>query len=116
MAKMLAYCGIDCSECPAYLAHTRNDQALREKTAPEWSKAYGFDFKPSDINCVGCTATIGVHIKHCAECEFRSCGQARAVANCGRCSDYPCAKIAKFHEMVPPAKQNLDAEQAQAKK
>ena len=108
MGKMLAFCGLDCSTCPAYMAHQNNDQVLREKTAPEWSKMYNADLKPSDINCVGCTVAQGVHIGHCGECEYRSCGQSRKLAHCGECADYPCQKLAKFHQMVPDAKQNLD--------
>jgi len=108
MGKMLAYCGLDCSSCPAFLALKNNDQALREKTAPEWSKMYNSDLKPSDINCVGCAVAQGVHIGHCGECEYRKCGLSRKLANCGECQDYACAKLQEFHKMVPDAKKNLD--------
>ena len=36
--KMLAMCGLDCAACPAFIAHKTDDQALRVKTAAEWSK------------------------------------------------------------------------------
>ena len=29
---MIAYCGLDCGKCDAYLATINDDQALREKT------------------------------------------------------------------------------------
>lgn len=106
---MVSYCGLDCSVCPAYLAHKNGDQALREKTAPEWSKTYNADLKPSDINCVGCTVAEGVHIGHCGECEYRKCGQSRNLDNCGECPDYACVKLKEFHKMVPAAKANLDS-------
>lgn len=109
MAKMLSYCGLDCSACPAYQAHRNDDQALREKTAPEWSRMYGADLKPEDINCVGCTVDQGVHIGHCSECEFRRCATYRTLANCGECQEYPCPKLAEFHKMAPEAKANLDS-------
>ncbi len=108
MAKLLSYCGLDCSGCPAYLANRDDDQALREKTAPEWSKTYGADIKPEDINCVGCVAAEGVHIGHCGECEYRRCGMSRKLSNCGECPEYACAKLQEFHKMVPDAKSNLD--------
>lgn len=108
MSKMLSYCGLDCSACPAYLAHRNDDQALREKTAPEWSKMYGADIKPADINCVGCTVDQGAHIGHCSECEIRECATYRTLANCGECPEYACAKLAGFHQAVPAAKANLD--------
>ena len=31
MRKMIAYCGLDCEKCDAYLATLHDDQALREK-------------------------------------------------------------------------------------
>ena len=35
---MIAYCGLDCSKCGAFLATQANDDALRAKTSEEWSK------------------------------------------------------------------------------
>jgi hypothetical protein len=108
MAKMLSMCGLDCAVCPAFLAHKTDDQALREKTAAEWSKQFGVDFKPATINCVSCLKVKGVHIGHCSECEIRKCGLDRKVKNCAMCSEYPCETIGKFLVNVPPAKANLD--------
>lgn len=31
MRKMIAYCGLDCEKCDAYLATVRDDQSLRKK-------------------------------------------------------------------------------------
>ncbi len=106
--KTLAVCGLDCATCPAFVAHQTNDQALRVKTAAEWSKQFKAEFKPEDINCVGCLKRKGVHFGHCNDCEIRKCGLARKVNNCALCPDYPCEKIAKFTANVPPAKANLE--------
>jgi hypothetical protein len=106
--KMLAMCGLDCAACPAFIARKTNDQALRVKTAAEWSKVYNVALKPEDINCVGCLKIKGVHIGHCAECEIRKCGLVREVKNCALCPDYPCDKISNFLANVPPAKANLE--------
>ena len=106
--KVLAMCGLDCAACPAYIAHKTNDQALRVKTAAEWSKQFNVAMKPEDINCVGCLRTKGPQIGHCAECEIRKCGLAKKVKNCALCADYPCDKISKFIAQVPPAEANLD--------
>ena len=107
-AKTLAMCGLDCAACPAFIARKTDDQALRVKTAAEWSKQFGVALKPEDINCVGCLKTKGVHFGHCNDCEIRKCGLARKVNNCALCPDYPCEKIAKFTANVPPAKANLE--------
>ena len=106
--KTLAMCGLDCAACPAFVAHKTNDQAVRVKTAAEWSKQFKAEFKPEDINCVGCVKRKGVHFGHCNDCEIRKCGLARKVNNCALCPDYPCEKIAKFTANVPPAKANLE--------
>jgi len=108
MAKKIAFCGLDCAECPALLAYLTNDQALREKAAREWSAQFGADIPPGQINCVGCTETEGVHIGHCAECKIRVCGLGKGVANCALCADYPCELIAGFIAKVPPARANLE--------
>jgi hypothetical protein len=109
MSKMISFCGLDCSTCPAQVAHLTNDQALREKTAKEWAAAYHADFKPEMVDCVGCTVTAGPHIGHCAECAMRVCGQAKGVVNCGLCHEFEgCATIGDFIAKVPPAKANLE--------
>ena len=33
MPKMIAYCGLVCSNCPTFLATKNDDDAAREKTA-----------------------------------------------------------------------------------
>ena len=38
MRKMIAYCGLDCEKCDAYIATINDDQQLREKTARAWSE------------------------------------------------------------------------------
>ena len=107
--KTLAVCGLDCAACPCFIAYKTNDQALRVKTAAEWSKGFKVELKPEDINCVGCLKLKGVHVGHCSQCEIRACGLKRKVANCALCPDYAsCDKINKFLANVPPAKANLE--------
>lgn len=108
MGKIIAFCGLDCSVCPAYMAYKTDDDELRTKTAEKWSKEYGADMKPEDIDCAGCLETEGPHIGHCGECEIRKCGQIKGVANCAYCDEYACDKLIKFFEMVPTAKETLE--------
>ena len=101
--KTLAMCGLDCAACPAFVAYRTNDQALRVKTAAEWSQAFKVEHKPEDINCVGCPKTKGL-FRHCRECDIRRCGLARQVKNCALCPEYSsCEKIAKFIAGAPPS-------------
>jgi hypothetical protein len=107
MEKLIAYCGLDCTECNAYLAMQNNDQALREKTAAEWSKGYNFNFTPEMINCTGCTGN-GVQVGHCSECEIRKCALTKNVVNCGACGEFKTCKIINdFIAQVPNVMNNL---------
>lgn len=107
MAEIIAFCGINCVECPAYIATKTNDDALRRQTAKEWSKEFNAEIKPQDINCVGCTISEGQHIGYCAMCEIRACALKKKVKNCAYCEEYACAGLAKFHEKATNAKTKL---------
>jgi hypothetical protein len=115
MSPMISVCGLDCSVCPAHIAHLTGDQSLKEKTAAEWSKAFQAELTAEMIDCVGCTTVAGPHIGHCGECAMRKCGFEHQVENCGVCADYGCELIAGFLEKVPPAKANLEAVRAARK-
>ncbi|MBN1875577.1 MAG: DUF3795 domain-containing protein, partial [Anaerolineae bacterium] len=39
MDKIIAYCGLNCAECPAYLATQANDMEALEHVAEEWRVA-----------------------------------------------------------------------------
>ncbi len=54
MDKMIAFCGIVCTECPAFLATQKDDHNERMKVAELWSKEFKAEIKPEDINCDGC--------------------------------------------------------------
>jgi len=107
MEKLIAYCGLDCAQCGAYLAHKNDDQALRQKTAEEWKIAHNFDFTPEMINCTGCKGT-GLKVHHCSECEIRKCALAKDLINCGACDQFEtCETIKGLLEAVPEARDNL---------
>lgn len=108
MNGIIALCGLDCTACPAFIARQNNDDELRKKTAEDWSKAFGAEITPEQINCVGCLATEGVQISYCGECEIRKCGLEKKVENCAYCDDYICEKLEKWFKNVPDAKQRLD--------
>jgi hypothetical protein len=108
MEKMIACCGIDCISCPARLATVNNDQALREKTAVDWSAAYQAEIKPEDVKCEGCNGG-GVLFHYPTVCEIRACVQKHELKDCSECPDYACEMLEDFFAMVPMAKDNLDA-------
>lgn len=109
MSELIAYCGLDCNACNAFVATRDNDAALRTKTAADWSKMFGHEFKPADINCTGCAGN-GRHVAFCAMCAVRKCARDHKVTNCGTCDDYGCATLtAHFEQMPPDAKARLES-------
>jgi hypothetical protein len=108
MNKIIAYCGLCCNECPAYIAKKTNNDELRKKTAEEWSKMFNSEIKPEDVNCDSCLTKEGVIIQYCNVCEIRKCAQEKDVENCAFCEEYTCEKLEKWFKNVPNAKAVLD--------
>ena len=109
MAKMIAYCGIVCSDCKAFIGTQANDQAALMRVRDNWRQEYNApNTTIEDVTCDGCLVG-GLKCSHCAECDIRTCGQPRGVANCAHCSDYAgCDKLERFFGFVPDAKVVLD--------
>lgn len=108
MDKMIAFCGITCQECGAFLATRDNNDEKRAEVAQLWSKEFKSDIKPEDINCDGCLSEGGNLFNYSKTCEIRKCAKEKGLVNCAHCSDYVCEKLVKFFEMVPDAKTSLD--------
>jgi hypothetical protein len=106
---MIAYCGLNCAECDAFIATRNNDGALREKIAAKWSEQFHHPLKPEEIHCVGCASLEGEHIGYCALCEIRACGVKHNIPNCASCPEYGCDKLTGFWSRAPAAKANLEA-------
>lgn len=96
MKKMIAYCGLDCEKCDAYIATVNDDQNLREKTAKAWSELNQVPILPEHINCQGCR-TEGIKTVFCDSlCEIRQCAQKRSVETCGDCPDIKGCKLVEM--------------------
>ena len=108
MKKMIAYCGLDCEKCDAYIATKNNDQALREKTAKLWSELNNAPILPEHINCRGCRVD-GVKTVFCESiCAIRRCALKSGVETCGDCSEMAeCATLKTITENTPEALENL---------
>jgi len=99
---MIAYCGLNCTKCDAYIATQEDNRVKREETAQKWSKMYKADIKPDQINCHGCRSD-GVKFFHCNVCEIRRCCLSKNVDNCAACQDYICDALADFIKLAPEA-------------
>ncbi len=110
MRKMIAYCGLNCEQCDAYLATIHNDQALREKTAALWARLNNAPILPQHINCQGCRGD-GVKTVYCADlCAIRRCALERGVTTCGACPQLKqCQRVEAILAHCPDARKNLGA-------
>ncbi|MFX0125525.1 MAG: DUF3795 domain-containing protein [Candidatus Hodarchaeota archaeon] len=109
MEQPIAYCGLECLICPAYIAKQNNDNELRVKTAKSWS-SHGFEVEPNQVNCDGCHSN-GQLIEFCSKCAVRNCAIERSLDTCADCSEYPCAdKLEKLWGQIksPQAKSTLE--------
>ncbi len=108
MDRMIGYCGLICTDCPAYIATQADDRSVLEEVAARWSKEFDVALTADECLCDGCVATTGREMAHCSECRIRACARERSVRNCAHCSDYPCRILNEFLAMAPAAKSTLE--------
>jgi hypothetical protein len=99
MQEMIAYCGLVCTGCPAFIATQKDDNAERQKVIEKWSSEE-YPMTIEDINCDGCLAVDKRLIKFCHECEVRVCGSEKKVENCAHCDDFACDKLEKLWGII----------------
>ncbi|MGQ9801442.1 MAG: DUF3795 domain-containing protein [Candidatus Saccharicenans sp.] len=110
MAKILAFCGLDCGDCEAYIATQQNDQAGLEETARKWAEQFGATgLGPEMCICDGCSSGGRLSTAHAATCAIRVCASKRGVLTCAHCSDYGCDILQQFFAFAPVLKEKLDA-------
>ena len=105
---MIAYCGLNCETCDAYLATVHNDRALREKTAKLWSELNHVTILPEQIDCEGCRAD-GKKTVYCDKlCKIRQCALKKGMETCGDCPEMEtCPTVAMVISNNPGARRNL---------
>ena len=109
MKKSLAYCGLKCTDCPAYQATQTGDHVVLRDLAKEWSAHAEAPLTPDDCICDGCLAFEGRHIVHWGSCKIRACAMKKKVENCGWCDRFPCEELETFLEGIPHARANLES-------
>ena len=105
---MIAYCGLDCDKCDAYIATINNDQELRVKTAKLWTELNNTTILPEHINCKGHRAH-GIKTVYCDSlCSIRQCAMKKGVSTCGDCPDMEkCQTVGMILSNNPAALKNL---------
>ncbi len=111
MAQLIAFCGLDCDKCEAYIATQAKDVAAQQRVAEKWQKDFNLpNTTIADVTCDGCVTANGRLSGYCGTCPIRACGVTHGLENCGHCPDYAkCDKLADFFSHVPAARETLDA-------
>lgn len=104
--KMIAKCGLICTECEAYLATQANDIEALTRMAEEANAQFGMTMTWEDGRCFGCLSDKK-KIGYCDSCAVRLCAVERSVENCAYCDAYPCNTISAFLEHAARAEQTL---------
>jgi hypothetical protein len=109
MENMIAYCGLVCTDCPAYKATQANDREALEQITEKWKEQFNMpDLTVDTVMCDGCLTTSGRLTSYCTQCAIRSCGIERDVVNCAHCDDYACENLRNFFQYAPEAEKRLD--------
>lgn len=110
MNPLIAFCGLDCAKCEAYIATKANDDAAKERVAAKWRVEFNSpEINVAAVTCDGCTTFGGRLGGYCPQCPIRACGIMRQVTNCAHCAEYAaCDKLADFFKSMPDARVTLD--------
>ncbi|MCX8059513.1 MAG: DUF3795 domain-containing protein [Spirochaetes bacterium] len=108
MDSLVAYCGYDCTKCPAFLAYKNGVQNIDKEALIKWASNSGSNLKPEEIICSGCTSNDEIKFKFCYECKIRECASSKDLVNCGYCENYPCSNLDEVFSYSKEAKYRLD--------
>ncbi len=90
---LLSYCGLYCGACSFKLAYDEQDRAHLRGMPGKY-------VVPEDVplqSCPGCRKDSAA-----GGCGIRTCAEARAVAHCGACPEFPCPRNLEFDQDGTP--------------
>ncbi len=112
MSSMIAFCGLDCAGCPAYVATQANDQDAQQRLLAQWRAQFNAPDMPFEaVICDGCAPSAARHGGYCHDCSVRACAIERGVETCAHCDDYAsgCEKLESFIAASPEMRSDLEA-------
>jgi hypothetical protein len=119
MDDTIAFCGVTCSNCPAYRATQAGDRDRLEEVLIHWREEFDVPhITVEDIMCDGCRAG-GRLCGYCQHCAIRPCATTRGVPTCAHCDEYACEELERllglcdeqegFFEFVRRARATLES-------
>ncbi len=108
MKDIIGSCGLNCSQCGAYIATQTDDDALREKVAREWTQNHGAQFTADQINCDGCQVNGKAPDWVSKMCPIHKCCGEKSLNTCADCNQYACEKLDNFFQEGTEQRNNLE--------
>lgn len=107
MPELIAYCGLGCSKCDAFLATQAGNAEQLEQIAERWTQQINTKFTPEDILCDGCRSK---RISGWCQkiCLIRPCAEQKGLETCAHCIDYQCENLRSFLSNESEAKEYLE--------
>ena len=100
--QMTAPCGLDCFNCPPYLAN--ENEELRTAI----SQHLGIPFEQAA--CQGCRNEKGecrfVRLFHAEPCSLYKCIEKKGIDFCCDCSDFPCDRLHPYADRASEVPHN----------
>ena len=109
MSTQIAFCGLDCNACEAFIATQAGDVDAMQKIAEKWRQQYNApEIDAAFVLCDGCSNIEGRHGGYCNHCPVRACCLSKGIENCGHCDRLEtCPDIAGFFKESPDIKARL---------
>jgi hypothetical protein len=108
LRELTAPCGLDCFNCPFYLANENED--IRRQIQSTISST-GYDLSDQGAVCKGCRRENG----NCAPrralglgpCKVLKCLSSKDIESCADCSDFPCDNLHPWADLASMFPHNI---------
>jgi hypothetical protein len=98
--QMTAPCGLDCFNCPMYLANENEElrTAISKNMGIPYEKAF----------CIGCRNENGTipFLNMTEPCNVYKCTEKKGIDFCCDCSDFPCDHLHPYADMASQVPHN----------
>jgi hypothetical protein len=99
LRELTAPCGLDCFNCPFYLAN--DNEEIRKQVASQVQE-FGLPLSYEEIHekvaCKGCRKRKGVPPFGIEPCKVFKCIISKGIESCADCSDFPCDNLHPYAE------------------
>lgn len=107
--ELTAPCGLDCFNCPGYLAN--DNEEIRKQLATKASE-YGISYKKAyEISvCKGCRNEEGICPiggLRTEPCKVFKCVTSKGIESCADCSDFPCDHLHPYADKAAMLPHNM---------